>query len=122
MLRAVTVLAALLCSLGGPALADAEKLNPYTGDSEAQAEGKKLYKRLNCYACHGQAGGGGMGPSLTDSDWKNGDGSDADIFSQIRDGRGAMPPYKDIVSEDDIWKVIAFVRTFYKGDPDRISW
>lgn len=33
-----------------------------------------------------------------------------------------MPPYKGIASEEDIWKVIAFVRTLYKGDPENISW
>lgn len=120
--RAVPLLLALLLFAWGPALADSQKQNPYTGDSAAQDHGKKLYKRLNCYACHGQAGGGGMGPSLMDANWKNGNGSDPDLFAQISEGRGAMPPYKGIASEDDIWKVIAFVRTFYKGDPERVSW
>lgn len=120
--RAVPLLWVLFLFACGPALADAQKENPYTGDTEAQEHGKKLYKRLNCYACHGQAGGGGMGPSLMDANWKNGNGSDPDLFAQISGGRGAMPPYKGIASEEDIWKVIAFVRTLYKGDPENISW
>ena len=28
----------------------------------------------------------------------------------------------DEVEEDDAWKVIAFVRTLYKGDPAKVAW
>ncbi len=96
--------------------------NPYTGDAEAIAAGAKLFKKLNCYACHGAAGGGGMGPSLTDDRWQNGDGSDASLKAQIMEGRGAMPPYKDIVDEAEVWQLIAFLRTLYKGDPAKVNW
>lgn len=93
--------------------------NPFRGDKEAAAEGAKLYRKLNCYACHGAAGGGGMGPNLTDETWMNGEGSDADLLLQILDGKGAMPPYRAIVEEDDAWKLITFVRTLYRGDPGK---
>ena len=84
--------------------------------------GSRIYRQFNCYACHGQKGGGGMGPDLTDDIWKNGDGSDGDLLRQLLEGRGGMPPYKEIMSEVQAWQVIAFVRTLYKGDPDRIGW
>lgn len=98
------------------------KLNPYTGNAAAIAEGQELYKNLNCYGCHGMRGGGGMGPNLTDETWQTGDGSDANLLAQIRDGRGSMPPFKSVVSDDQVWKLIAFVRSLYKGDPAKAKW
>ena len=99
-----------------------QKLNPYTGKAEAIAEGQQLYKKFNCYGCHGMQGGGGMGPNLTDETWQTGDGSDRNIMSQVRDGKGQMPPYKMMMTDDQAWKVIAFIRTLYKGDPKKANW
>jgi cytochrome c oxidase cbb3-type subunit 3 len=98
------------------------KLNPYTTKTEAIAEGETLYKKFNCYACHGAKGGGGMGPNLTDETWQTGDGSDANLLAQIRDGKGAMPPFKTLLTEDQMWKLIAFVRSLYKGSPEKVKW
>jgi cytochrome c oxidase cbb3-type subunit 3 len=114
---------AVVCLIALVAAAETEdKTNPYTGDTEAIAQGAKLYKRFNCYACHGMAGGGGMGPSISDDDWKEGSGSDASLMRQLMEGRAAMPPFAGIIGEDDAWKVIAFVRTLYKGDPAKVTW
>lgn len=34
-----------------------------------------------------------------------------------------MPAYtKKVITEDQIWTVLAYVRTLYKGDPSRIDW
>lgn len=99
-----------------------QKLNPYTGNPEAIAEGQELYKQLNCYGCHGMRGGGGMGPNLTDNAWQTGDGSDMSLLTQIRDGRGKMPAYKEVITDDQAWKLIAFIRTLYKGDPSKVTW
>src|SRR5215470_8513437 len=99
-----------------------QKLNPYTGKAEAIAEGQELYKKFNCYACHGMAGGGGMGPNLTDEAWQTGDGSDASLQTQIKEGKGAMPPFKSLLTDDQVWKLIAFVRSLYKGSPEKVRW
>ena len=98
------------------------KLNPYTGNPEAIAEGEELYKLLNCYSCHGLRGGGGMGPNLTDEQWKEGTGSDIRVMGQVMTGRNKMPGYDGAITEDEAWKVIAYVRTLYKGDPSTIEW
>jgi mono/diheme cytochrome c family protein len=98
------------------------KLNPYTGNADAIAEGQVLYKKFNCYACHGQAGGGGMGPNLTDETWQTGDGSDASLQVQIKEGKGAMPPFKSLLNDDQVWKLIAFVRSLYKGSAEQVRW
>ena len=99
-----------------------QKLNPYTGKADAIAEGQELFKKFNCHACHGMAGGGGMGPNLTDETWQTGDGSDADLQTQIKEGKGNMPPFKSLLTDDQVWKLIAFVRTLYKGGPDKVRW
>lgn len=96
--------------------------NPVTGDAGAIEAGAKLFKKLNCSACHGAAGGGGMGPSLTDEAWKTGDGSDADLLTQVLEGRATMPPYKGVIGEAEAWQLIAFIRTLYKGDPAKKTW
>ena len=99
-----------------------QKLNPYTGKAEAITEGQQLYKKFNCYGCHGMQGGGGMGPNLTDETWQTGDGSDLNLLSQVRDGKGAMPAFKAMLNDDQAWKIISFVRTLYKGDPQKANW
>lgn len=99
-----------------------QKLNPYTGNPQAIAEGLDLYKQLNCYGCHGMRGGGGMGPNLTDETWQIGDGSDTNLLAQIRDGKGKMPAYKDVITDDQTWKIISYVRSLYKGSPDTVKW
>jgi len=102
--------------------ADVTKRNPYTGDPDAVREGEELYKLLNCYSCHGLRGGGGMGPDLTDEEWKEGTGSDPRVMGQIMTGRNKMPGYDGVITEEEAWKVIAYVRTLYKGDPATIEW
>ena len=99
-----------------------QKLNPYTGKAEAITEGQELFKKFNCYACHGMAGGGGMGPNLTDETWQTGDGSDANLQTQIKEGKGNMPPFKSLLTDDQVWKLIAFVRSLYKGSQDKVRW
>ncbi len=98
------------------------KLNPYTGDSTAIAQGRKLYLKFNCYGCHGTMGGGGMGKPLNDEQWIYG-GDDASVVETIRQGRqGGMPPYDELLKEDEIWKIIAYIRSYYKGDPSKAPW
>ena len=104
----------------GPTAEQPKKLNPYTGDEEKIAEGRKLYLKWNCYGCHGTMGGGGMGPPLLDEQWLYG-GDDASVLESIREGR-EMPSFKDRLTEDEIWKIIAYIRSYYKGDPSKVSW
>jgi cytochrome c(L) len=119
VLLTVLTVVSVYAQNGAPA---PQKLNPYTGKAEAITEGQQLYKKFNCYGCHGMQGGGGMGPNLTDETWQTGDGSDLNVMAQVRDGKGQMPPFKMMMTDDQAWKVIAFVRTLYKGDPKKAKW
>jgi cytochrome c oxidase cbb3-type subunit 3 len=52
-----------------------------------------------------------MGPALADEYWRFG-GDDADVFNSIYWGRGqGMPSWKDALTEDEIWKVVAYIRS-----------
>lgn len=100
-----------------------KKLNPFTGDSAAIAEGRKLWFKYNCYGCHGTEGGGGMGASVIDSNWLYG-GDDPSVFNAIQNGAGRMPALGQIASipDEEIWKIIAYMRSLYKGEPDKVVW
>lgn len=101
-----------------------KKLNPHTGNLEAIKEGKQLYFLYGCNGCHGGMGGGGMGRPLIDDEWTFGS-DDETLFKLIR---GEVPDqtmpavFGKVMKEDEIWKVLAFIRSLYKGDPSRIDW
>jgi cytochrome c oxidase cbb3-type subunit 3 len=85
--------------------------NPYDGNAQAVAQGHDLFVRMNCAGCHGDHGGGGMGPSLRDIDWLYG-ASDAQIFHSIATGRAhGMPAWGTKMNDDQIWKIVAYIKT-----------
>jgi putative heme-binding domain-containing protein len=87
--------------------------NPLTGDPQAITQGAVLF-RQECAFCHGVSARGGMrGPDLTAGVWTHG-GADADIAATISDGvpGTAMPPNK--LTEDEIWRIVAYLRTLEK--------
>jgi len=86
--------------------------------------GERIYQRL-CYHCHGRQGLGDNNPYMTSighapadhSDLRNMQQlSDAEFLAAIRDGvkdkRGwlTMPPWSSVLTEREMWDVIAYVR------------
>lgn len=63
-----------------------------------------------CISCHGPAGGGGIGPNLTDKYWIHG-GKPENFYKIIREGVGdkGMPPWGPILSADELLDVSAFI-------------
>jgi cytochrome c oxidase cbb3-type subunit 3 len=93
----------------GSAPGGKEMKNPFAGKAEAIKEGDKIFDE-KCSECH-MDGTGGAGPNLTDDTWTYG-GSDAEMFETIAYGRkGGMPSWKKELGEDNIWKVIAYIRS-----------
>jgi cytochrome c oxidase cbb3-type subunit 3 len=92
--------------------------NPFAGDPQAIAIGRQLFTGYNCAGCHSAYAGGGMGPNLRDTVWIYG-GSDAQLFSTIAEGRpNGMPAWGAKVAEDQIWQIIAYLRTLgTNGEP-----
>jgi len=84
-------------------------------DPAAVEAGQALFVgKLGCYGCHGQDGGGGMGPALNDSTWIYG-GDEAAILETLHNGRpGGMPAFGNQASEEELQQVAAFVTSLSK--------
>ena len=107
--------------------------SPYIDFARVAEEGRKLFQANDCGGCHGGGGGGGMAAPLTNEVWIYGSDDDT-LFRLITLGTGSlspgnafqkqgfvrkgsenvvgpMPPYGEIITtEDDIWKIIAWIR------------
>lgn len=117
--------------------------NPYANSLDDQKiieMGRKKYLSASCNGCHGGSGGGGMCPPLSNDVWVYGSEDDT-LFRLVtlgsvelqkrhgltRKGRenvvGPMPAHGQIVkTEDDLWKIITFIRANYRGDPSKKNW
>jgi mono/diheme cytochrome c family protein len=100
-----------------------KKLNPFTGKEDAIAVGKTLYNQVGCQGCHGGGGGGGMAASLIDDSWKF--GSDDETLFKLIKGQipeQTMPVVYSSLPDEQVWQILAYIRTLYKGDPSKINW
>jgi len=97
--------------------------NPYTGDPAAIEAGRKLWRKTGCYSCHGGVAEGGVGPSLIDDEWVY-KPTDKTLFKTIAQGRKGtvMVGWSKELDSDQTWKVIAYIRSLYQGDPNKIIW
>jgi cytochrome c oxidase cbb3-type subunit 3 len=95
----------------GPATTRQPTTNPFGQDPIPLNQGRLYFGRYNCAGCHGDHGGGGMGPSLRDGDWIYGS-SDAQIFGSISEGRAhGMPAWGTRLPEEVVWKLVAYIRS-----------
>ena len=103
--------------------AASEERNPFTGNAAAIEEGRKLWRKTGCYSCHGGVAEGGVGPSLIDDEWIYVP-TDKTLFKTISEGRKGtvMVSWSKELDPDQIWKVIAYIRSLYQGDPNKIVW
>ncbi|WP_075590285.1 cbb3-type cytochrome c oxidase N-terminal domain-containing protein [Labilibacter marinus] len=90
----------------------ANKANmPELSEAEMIAQGKELYVKNACMACHGASGEGNtIGPNLTDNHWINGC-SVEDVMGVIANGRPTkgMTPYKSMMTEEEIKYVAVYI-------------
>ena len=95
-----------------PGIGDApQPVNPLAGDAAARATGRRLFVAYNCAGCHGDHGGGGMGPSLRDPVWIYG-GTDADVFDSIAQGRAnGMPAWGTLLPAAQIWPIATYIKS-----------
>ena len=77
------------------------------GPIAANASGKDIYQ-AKCAGCHGAEGKGARGPSLASA---SGDSDDA-ITKIIHDGKEKMPAFASQLSDEQIKKLVATVKTF----------
>lgn len=94
--------------------------NPHAADANAAGRGKTIYAK-RCTNCHGETGHAdgkdaadlSVEPEKFDGDElvKQTDGA---LFWKVRTGRKPMPKYSNRLSEDEVWDVVAYIRTLGK--------
>lgn len=94
-------------------------------DAPPRVDGAALFAQA-CARCHAADGAGGLpmaagGPAPADlrqPAWQR-SRSDAEIVAAIRDGRGAMPPFHDVLTSAQIDALAAHVRALASpaGEP-----
>ncbi|QGN54126.1 c-type cytochrome [Novosphingobium sp. Gsoil 351] len=101
---------------GGAAAHGAIDMPNPRGDSDAVvAEGKQLFRQMNCAGCHGYDGGGGMGPPLNDEYWRYG-GKPAQVYKTLFEGRPqGMPAWGVALPPDKLWALTAYVESLGGG-------
>ncbi len=63
-------------------------------------------------------------PKLYDDEWKFG-GDDETLFKLIKGqipGMTMPAVFGMILNDMQVWNIIAWIRTLYKGEPDTIMW
>lgn len=96
-------------------------VNPFIGNEAAAAkEGRKIYFKL-CFVCHGDygKGDGAAGAALNPKPRnftleKTQSQTDGTFFWKITEGRPPMASYRDILTVNQRWQLVNFLRTFKK--------
>jgi len=88
--------------------------NPLEGDADAIRTGTALFQ-LRCSECHGVDAKGGLGPDLTIL-WTS-DASDQRHFQTIRSGVAGTEMPRSNAPDNDIWAILAYVRTLTPTEP-----
>jgi mono/diheme cytochrome c family protein len=91
------------------------KLSTFPFSDETRKAGEKLYS-INCMSCHGTPGKANYlplvpppGDPATEKIQKNNDG---EIFYKVSVGRGQMPSFRSVLTSNEIWNVVSFLRSF----------
>ena len=97
--------------------------NPYIGNSDAIAQGKKLFQMYSCTQCHGGDAGGQTGPSLHGPDFRYAkDATNKGMFETIwhgtnggmgAKGKGLMDPTdpSNGLKPDEVLQIQAWIRS-----------
>ena len=96
------------------------KANPVKSSAASLADGKEAYD-TKCTKCHGK-NGLGDGPKSKLLDTPSGDftsagykaQTDGELFWKTKTGREDMPSYKAKLTDEEIWSVVHYTRTFKK--------
>jgi len=106
-------------SIFGPASPEIPAItSPIASSQESRGRGKQVFEK-NCATCHG-LNGSGQGPAAHGITtfprqlwaWNNTDSStDGYLYWFITNGRNEMPPWGLVLSENERWDVINYIKT-----------
>ena len=90
---------------------------PAPAAERTASDGAALFAQA-CAKCHATDGTGGLpmvanGPrpvDLTAGEWQR-TRTDAELIATIRSGRGAMPPFQDVLNHEQITALTSHIRT-----------
>lgn len=119
MLVSVSVVGQKKAEWVAPVEAD-ELTNPLKNDKEAFRKGRVIFTN-ECVICHG-ANGDGVSNVAKNMEQKPKDftvdgflnQSDGAIFWKLSEGRGLMQPFKTMLTEEEIWSVVEYVKFLSK--------
>jgi len=92
------------------------RLSPFEFTEQSREAGGALFK-VNCMSCHGMPGQNNWlrdlnpqpGDPASEKYQKNTDG---EIFHKLTVGRGQMPSFRNVLSQTDLWNLVAYIRSF----------
>src|SRR5207253_8466694 len=85
--------------------------NPAIGNDQAIQEGEQIYNQT-CTACHGKDGSAGeMAPAVAAPSRRYNRVTDDQVFDAVKSGipQTQMPPFGGKFSDDQIWKIVAYI-------------
>jgi len=99
------------------------RLSTFPFTEETRKEGERLYN-INCLSCHGTPGKNNSialvpppGDPATEKIQRN---SDGEIFHKVTVGRGQMPSFRSVMSAEEIWKTVSYIRSFNRDYVQRV--
>jgi len=125
-MRPVILFTLLIIVLSGRTLAQTwevpadqkDKVSPLMFTPEMVKMGETAYNK-NCQSCHGIPGKDNWAKltpppgDLAKDNVKN--QTDGEIFYKITAGKTPMPEFRNILSEEERWQVVAYIRSFHAG-------
>lgn len=92
------------------------KLSKFEFDEQSRQAGDVLYQ-TNCKSCHGDPGQANylttLTPTPTDPAGEHFQSNlDGELYYKIRTGKGQMPSFRMVLTPNQIWQLIAYLRSF----------
>jgi len=94
------------------------RLSTFAFDDNSRMAGQKSYT-LNCMSCHGTPGKSNYlnlvpapGDPATEKIQRNNDG---ELFFKVYTGRGQMPSFRSVLTSDEVWNIVSYLRSFNKS-------
>ena len=92
------------------------KLSKFEFDDQSRQAGEAFYQ-TNCKSCHGDPGQANflttLTPTPTDPASETFQANlDGELYYKIRTGRGQMPSFRMVLTPNQVWQLIAYLRSF----------